>query len=183
MVRSTKEERPKNALDGIPQFPTASYTCDVGWCMGELNHHLVDPKIPLVMEPDFQRGHVWTEKQQIAFVAYGLMGGESSMVLTANCAGWMKDWRGPYQLVDGLQRLTAVLRFLRGEIRVLGIHYDDLTVVDRRHMPNRCRFKWRVCNLPTRADVLKLYLLLNAGGVVHSPEEIERVRGLLKKES
>ncbi len=101
------------------------------------------------------------------------------MVLTANCAGWMKDWRGPYELVDGLQRLTAVLRFLRGEIRVLGIHYDDLTVVDRRCLPSRCRFKWRVCNLPTRADVLKLYLLLNAGGVVHSPEEIERVRGLL----
>lgn len=37
-------------------------------------------------------------------------------------------------------------------------------------------------DLSTRAEVLKLYLLLNSGGVVHSTEEIARVRKLLERE-
>jgi len=34
----------------------------------------------------------------------------------------------------------------------------------------------------TRAEVLTWYLQINAGGVVHSDEEIERVKELLKEE-
>ncbi len=160
----------------IPQFPSAGYSTDIEW--RSLVRYVSDPEPPLVMEPDYQRGHVWSEAQQIAFVEYGLMGGESSMVITTNCSGWMGDWRGPYELVDGLQRVTAVLRFVRGEIKAFGHRFADYT--DPRCMG--ARFHWRVCNLPTRAEVLNLYLLLNAGGVVHSPEEIARVRGLLERE-
>lgn len=165
----------------IPQFPRAHYEATLFW--GRIDRSLADMQsevlAPFVMEPDYQRGHVWSEAQQTAFVEYGLMGGESSMVLTSNCPGWEDDWRGPWELVDGLQRLTAVLRFVRGEIPAFG--YRVAEYVDRL---NQCGpyFRLRVCNLPTRAEVLKLYLLMNSGGVVHSPEEIARVRGLLEKE-
>ncbi len=166
-------------LRDIPQFPRAGYTVNVSWDDIELhldrNH---EPRIDL--EPDYQRGHVWSQEQQIAYVEYGLMGGESSMVLTTNCPGWMVDFRGPYELVDGLQRVTAVRQFINDEIPAFGRFYsqfqDKLTMMS----PS---FQWRVLSLPTRAEVLKLYLLLNAGGVVHSPTELKRVKALLAKEN
>lgn len=49
-------------------------------------------------------------------------------------------------------------------------------------MPIDLRFQVRVCKLETRADVLKLYLSMNAGGTPHSVEEISKVREMLKKE-
>lgn len=161
----------------IPKFPTAGYEVGVPWA--HLERQLGDADLPLVMEPDYQRGHVWSDAQRTAFVEYALMGGESSMVITTNCPGWMGDWRGPYELVDGLQRVTAALMFLRGGIPAFGLRISEFSGRMSSMSP---RFNWRVLNLPTRAEVLKLYLLLNSGGVVHSPNEIARVRGLLEEE-
>lgn len=76
----------------IPQLPRASYTVDVAWA--ELEERVaMDEGLPFVLEPDYQRGHVWTADQQSAFVEYGLMGGENSMNITTNCPGWMGDWK------------------------------------------------------------------------------------------
>lgn len=36
-----------------------------------------------------------------------------------------------------------------------------------------------VFNIASRADLLQFYLDLNSGGVVHTPEELSRVGGLL----
>jgi len=40
----------------------------------------------LDMNPDFQRGHVWTEEQQIAYVELKLRGGEGSNIVYFNCS-------------------------------------------------------------------------------------------------
>lgn len=171
--------KPITRFSEIPKFPRANYTVHVSW--KELEHHISkDEGLPFVMEPDYQRGHVWSDEQRSAFVEYGLMGGENSMVITTNCPGWMDGWEGPYELVDGLQRVTAVLKFLRGEIPAFGLRIHEFK--DKLLFTTAPNFVWRVCVLPTREEVLKLYLLLNSGGVVHSPEEISRVRGLLERE-
>lgn len=44
------------------------------------------------------------------------------------------------------------------------------------------RFRWNVNDLKTRAEVLQWYLDLNTGGVVHTTEEIEKVKRMLAKE-
>lgn len=163
-------------LDDLPQFPTAAYEVDVSWDYLEDWIALTNP--PLNLDPDYQRGHVWTEAQQIAYVEFVLMRGETSRSIICNCPGWHGDMRGPYELVDGLQRITAVRRFMRDDIRAFGHLRSQL----RGSFRLWARFAWRVMDLPTRADVLKLYLLLNSGGTPHSPEEIARVRELLAKE-
>lgn len=168
-------------LSNVPKFPSTNYEVTVPW--SDLEWHL-DRKdraasTPIILEPDYQRGHVWSDAQRSAYVEYALMGGESSMVITTNCPGWMQDFRGPYEVVDGLQRVTAARKFLKNEVTAFGLYLsqfeDDLNL-------NFPAFRWRVLSLPTRKEVLKLYLLLNAGGVVHSPAEIERVRALLESE-
>lgn len=165
------------ALREIPQFPHSGYFVHISWDY-LIRHIEHESEVGLVLEPDYQRGHVWSEAQQIAYVEYGLMGGESGMVITTNCPGWMVDFRGPYELVDGLQRVSAVLRFLNNEIPAFGHKLADYR---DKLSSMRPRFEWRVFSLPTRAEVLQLYLLMNSGGVVHSPKELQRVKRLLQK--
>ena len=82
-------------------------------------------------------------------------------------------------LVDGLQRITAVRRFMNNEIPAFGGYCRDY-----KDRPDRMStgFLMVVNRLETRAEVLRWYLELNTEGVVHSDEEIRRVRQLLRKE-
>jgi hypothetical protein len=167
----------------IPPYTRwGNYACDVGlgyflqWMKNETES---DPG--LNVDPDFQRGHVWSVQQQIAYIEHLLREGKSGRDILCNCPGYQGDGKiaGPYVLVDGKQRVTAALRFLNNEIPAFGYLYNQYT--DRLGL-NGVGFKWHINNLQTRAEVLQWYLDLNAGGVVHTDEEIKRVRLLLEAE-
>lgn len=141
----------------------------------------------LEMCPDFQRGHVWTEAQQIAFLEALLRGAlpSSSLLLQFNCRNF-NDFRDSpadlptgLQCLDGLQRYTAAQRLIKGEIKPFGLSLDDLAGTN--FDPNRDTFRFRVAIFAfrSRAEVLSHYLALNGGGTPHSPEEIQRVKQLL----
>jgi hypothetical protein len=155
----------------------------------------------LQIEPDFQRSHVWTLDQQIAYVEHVLRNGYAGRTIFFNRGPWcyrLKEspnvlrlgmpkndsdcaWQGYYQyvLVDGLQRLTAARRFMRGEIPAFDCTIDQW---ESKRLPSHVCFLAVYGELKTRADVLQWYLDLNAGGVIHTSEEIDRVRGLLEQE-
>lgn len=133
---------------------------------------------PLDIDPDFQRAHVWTESQQIAWMEFILRGGKTSRVLYFNCAGWFNNWKGPFVIVDGKQRLEAVRRFLQNEIPVFGSYRSDFTDTLRIVQT----LKLNVNDLKTRSEVLSWYLQFNTGGTPHEENEIDRVRELLRQE-
>jgi len=161
----------------IPAFPRGDYEVNVDWTYVESKLAREDPKIDL--EPDFQRAHVWTREQQIAYVEYRLHGGESGSLLYFNCPGWMGDFRGPYQIVDGKQRLESVRAFMRSELPVFGHYYNEFT----DHIRSRyATFHWRVAALESRANILRWYLAINKGGTPHASEELARVEELLRQE-
>ncbi len=172
---------PRQAMkyNDIPQFPQAHYAVDVHleYLCEHVDGWTCDYGLELI--PDFQRGHVWTEAQQIAFTEYHLRGGESGQSLYFNCPGWIQGKRGNFVLVDGLQRLTALQRFAKGEIPAFGCYAPDFDHLGRLSGP---RTRWHIAILPTRADVLRWYIALNIGGTPHDPAEIERVQGLLADE-
>jgi len=133
----------------------------------------------LKLNPDFQRGHVWTEEQQIAFVEFMLRGGKSAKVIYFNHPGWMDDWKGNMVCVDGLQRLTACMRFINNEIPAFGHYYKEF----EGWMPLDIDLLFNVNNLKTKAEVLVWYIEFNTGGTVHTEEEIQRVKDLLDNEA
>jgi hypothetical protein len=133
---------------------------------------------PLNLDPDYQRAHVWTREQQIAYVEYMLQGGEVGRAITFNCPGWMGDWRGPFELVDGKQRLEAARTWMNDEFKTFGHYFSEFE--EPRRLPD-LNFDFRVCKLASREEVLRLYLNINAGGTPHTAEELERVRALLRK--
>lgn len=164
----------------IPQFPHAAYKVHVPWNHIESHlENLAEGKGGLDLDPDFQRAHVWTEEQQRAYVEYQLMGGEVSQTIVFNCPGWMKrSDEGTVQLVDGKQRLEAVRKFMRGDLKVFGQTVEEFGRFPSMHY----LLQFSVCALETREEVLSLYLNINAGGTPHSKKELDKVRKLLEKE-
>ena len=138
----------------------------------------------LLLEPDFQRGHVWTDEQRVKFIEHLLREGVSGRDIFFNCASWNvkateEQDKEPMVLVDGLQRLTACIGYVNNEVPAFGCFCKEYT--DRlRAMTGSLKF--HVNNLLSRKEVLEWYLDLNSGGVVHSQEELERVRKLLEQE-
>ena len=132
----------------------------------------------LNIDSDFQRAHVWTDEQAIAFVEHLFKGGKGSNILRFNHPGWMRNFKGEMTLVDGKQRLTACLRFLNNELPVFGYYLKDY----EDEIPFEIGFVFQVNDLPTKSDVLKWYLEINTGGTDHTPEEIQKVEQLLKEE-
>ena len=50
----------------------------------------------LDLNPDFQRGHVWTPEQQTKYIEYVLSGGTSGKDIYFNCNGWQGSYKGPF---------------------------------------------------------------------------------------
>ena len=172
---------PYKLLREIPPFIRWSgYEVDIPWVSLEENLARYERSYGVNIDPDFQRGHVWVRAQQIAFVEHCLRGGRASRILHWNCHDW-QEYSGnfPLVLVDGKQRLTAVLAFLQNKIpafeRKLSKYKDKLTW-------GNPSFRFHINSLKTRTEVLQWYLELNDGGVVHSDDEIKRVRRMLRKE-
>jgi len=168
----------------IPQFTrNAPYGVDISW--DYLARHYMREVIDygLDVNPDFQRDYVWTPEQKVRYVEFVLQGGMTGKDLYLNCPGHKFGRVGPnygaegyYVLVDGKQRLDAVLGFMNDEFPIFGGNF-------RRDYPDNphiltARFHWNVNDLATREEVLQWYIDLNAGGTVHRPEEIDRVRVL-----
>ena len=166
----------------IPQFTrSGSYQVNMdikkmpGWIETE------QKEMNLQLNPNFQRGHVWTEGQQIAWLEFFLRGGNSGNVIYFNCPCWhypVKDGAyNDYVCVDGLQRLTAICRFINNEIKVFGSYfkeYEDPRILIRNTM------KINVNDLQTEKEVLQWYIDMNSCGTQHSSEEIERVKRMME---
>lgn len=134
----------------------------------------------LQLNPKFQRGHVWSEEQQIKWLEFFLRGGKTSRIIYLN----KPDWHGSvpegayndFVCVDGLQRLTAIRRFMNGEIPVFGSYIHEFT--DRMRIMGDS-IKVNVNDLKSEKEVLQWYVDMNAGGTPHTNEEIERVKQMI----
>jgi hypothetical protein len=91
----------------------------------------------------------------------------------------MNLFTGNMVLVDGLQRITAVLMFLHNEIPAFGVYRKEW---EGRLSMTGPDFIFVVNDLPTREKVLKWYLNMNSGGTVHTEAELDKVRELLREE-
>lgn len=132
-------------------------------------------ELNIQLEPDFQRTHVWTDDQKSRYVEFKLSGGPSSSEIRWNCKGWMRSFEGPFVLVDGLQRITAVLDFLDDKVKAFGKYYSEY----EGPMSLNCNFSMIVNNIENYSDVLKWYVEINDGGTPHTEEELNKVRKML----
>lgn len=165
----------------IPQFTrSGSWECDYSLPSFvkfiEENEH----EYGLEMNPDFQRGHVWTDEQQISYLEFLLKGGTTARVIYLNNNTWQNNSEAEeyFVCVDGLQRYTAIKRFVKNEIKAFGLYFNEFEGSPRMAHG----VKININNLQTRKEVLTWYIEFNSGGTVHTEEEINRVKRLLESE-
>ena len=159
----------------IPLITIAKYKVDVMWNYLEkwINREEID------MDPDFQRGHVWTQKQKEQYIEWILRNGDSGRDIYFNHPGWFREWDGTMVVVDGKQRIEAVLGFLHNEVKAYGYYQNEY---EDKWNNLHCAFHVHVADLKTRKEVLKWYLDMNTGGTVHTDKEVQKVKTLLKNE-
>ena len=180
----------ENALRAlIKPLPHSNWEAD--YSLGDIDRALerFHEGYGLNLEPDFQRGHVWTMKQRSAYIEAMLRRAlpSSALLIQWNCPSWMgdkpknSDLVDEIVIVDGLQRLTTVRMFMRGELTAFGLKFDDFD--DTEFMLRRMTYNIRFAmfTIQTRAELLAFYLAINSGGTPHTPEELARVRALLEK--
>ena len=169
----------------IPKMTSAKYAVDVSWGLLESQLSRYAKDYGLDMDPDFQREYVWTEQQQIDYVEWILRGGRSGRDIYFNCPNWSSRSRqvGTMVLVDGKQRLKAVLAFLNNEIPAYGTYFEDFEDKDLIvREPIDLSFRFHINDLRDRVDVLQWYINMNTGGTQHTTAEIEKVKRLLEQE-
>jgi hypothetical protein len=133
-----------------------------------------------IVNPYFQRNRVWSEEQQISYIEHIMKGGKIGKDIYFNSPTWDRETSGENTMfcIDGLQRITAVVSFLKNEFPIFEtIYHND---IDR--LPNLvCSFKLHVLDFQTEEEILTWYLQLNQSGTPHTKEELDRVRELKEK--
>lgn len=167
-----------NFQTDIKPFPNIHYTVDVPLKYVEDNIFRFVNEYGLQLNPDFQRGHVWTKEQQIDYMEYLLRDPMSGREIYFNHPGWMTNFKGEFVLVDGLQRITAIRKFLNNDIPIFGYKRNEWS----GFLSNTSTIRFNIAKLKTRKEVLQWYLDFNSAGTVHSQDELERIRKLIETE-
>lgn len=165
-------EIPKFREYGITDLNNFGFLYYVEWIENEIK------KYNLEMQPDFQRQHVWTEEQQIAYVEFILQGGRSGRDFYFN---WNRK-NDEYVCVDGLQCTTALQRFVNGEIKVFGQYFNDFgftNMVAKFNPLPEFKLNVYINYLESKREILEWYIAMNSGGTPHTEEEIQKVRDMI----
>lgn len=126
--------------------------------------------------PPWQRDLCWTLEQQIKYIE-GIFLGLGTGYYVVNGRDFDNDGsdtRMSGWLIDGQQRITAIARFISGEICIFGgIFYRDLSPADKRRRFDSIIFPCIELNYQEDETVLKeLYRRLNYGGTPHTQEDL-----------
>lgn len=176
----------------VRRYPKNSVTCHLDFLL-EWKEEPEKAGV-LVLEPEFQRGHVWTLAQQQAYVENMLRGLPVNRLIVMNdlfdtpLEGADDRLQGMIVCVDGLQRLTALIRFAEDRYPVFGgrLYYKDIDSCPDRGLRKRLLDNTRLdidsLRIGDYAELLQYYIDHNSGGTVHSEQEIARVSAMLEKE-
>lgn len=142
------------------------------------------------INPEYQRGSVWTEDQRIALVRSWLMGVPiPSIVINDRIFGeWPSDSNGPigyfaYSAIDGKQRIETAIAWFGGKFGVPAswfdpavvetteetedgpyVRYTGLTLSEQRHQGATFSLPTVEARAATLEEEAELYLLLNGAG-------------------
>lgn len=186
-----KEEIKINVSD-IPQMSEHPKTkIEVEWCNLEEKIKIFVECNGLKLNSDYFRGwgSEWGEYQQRQYIEYCIRGGVYCRDILLNFPGLIKSGdnfgdgiRGDFVVVDGLQRLIAVRKFISNDLSVFdGCYLSNFDEPEK--ILKRCKLFFYVNNLKTLAKVMQWHLDLNTptGGIHYSKDGINRIKKLIRE--
>lgn len=124
-------------------------------------------KLMEAMTPDFQRQNTkWSREMQISFVE-NVVGGLRSNIMIY----FISSQDGGYcNILDGLQRLTALKAFIDGEIPLFGEYYYA-DVIKGGGVGNKV-IPLVIYEFPSHRAACEFYIAMNKN-ITHSPQDLE----------
>lgn len=127
----------------------------------------------------YQRGHVWGETRQRNLIKSLLLGIPipSIVINDRSSAGW--DHRISCAVIDGKQRITAIYKFMSGDLKVPGewfgltgeVSFPDLPIPAQRRFRTH-PIPFTEGQLPSFEDEREVFELINFGGVPQGQSDV-----------
>lgn len=163
--------------------PIRTFNCGFNYLENWLASEAENIKHGVDIQPIFQREHTWTKDQQVKYLENVLrrVCDDSSMTIRFNCPSWREEMDKNSNLLDqmvcldGMQRLTAIRKFIAGELEVFGLKFQSLP---RRVLLRQLTIIIKMYDFQTKAEIYDFYLDINEGGTPHTKEQLDRVRNL-----
>lgn len=147
------------------------------WTSGDVSgilvrhyHFGIDPN------PEYQRGYAWTleDKQQLI---HSIMQHIDIGKMVFINYEWSADRPYGYEILDGKQRLNALVEFFEGRFTYKGLTYQQLCSIDRRVFKDtRIQYVDVSEHDMTTSRKLQLFLSVNIAGVPQSAEHIAHIQ-------
>lgn len=142
----------------------------------------------LNLNPNFQRGITWTEEQQTKFmesILRGYTNHETNIIrlndatlaqMNNNFHSASSDLANETICIDGLQRFTAMQKYMRKELKPFGLSFDEIESTYYGVSAQGLCFTVAWYDFQFEADVIDFYESLNWGGTPHSQSERDRIQ-------
>lgn len=133
------------------------------------------------LDPEYQRGYVWSEDQKERYVEHFFSSGMSGMDIYWNCPNWTHQGETEQddtviEILDGKQRLNAMLGYLDDKVKCYGKYCSEIGGHPRPFFS----FTFHVLEFKTREQVVQWYLGMNNGGTVHTDDDLDVAREYMK---
>ncbi len=135
----------------------------------------------LILDPPFQRGSVWSTEQQEAWILSVLGGLPLPAIFVNKPSAFRTEWGTKMVVIDGRQRLEAMIAFEDNKLLVNGEKFSEQSV--------RFNRKWGFLAMPTvftnfetKRECIELYVRLLTTGTAHTEKEIEKAKAMLGNE-
>ena len=153
-------------------------TSDVRGMLNEYTNNVYD------FNPEYQRDLVWSTEQKQAFIK-ALMIGDVDLCPTFIAEPYSKEKRKrEYEVLDGKQRMMAIIDYIRGEFPVEGFYYKDLSLGDVSRLMYS-PFKYKLIKYynkkkgfseMTTEQKVELFLQINEYGQRVSEEHLAKIK-------
>lgn len=130
--------------------------------------------------PDYQRELVWDDKDRELLLDSLFMGADIGRFVFRVKDDHETSLDGPfYEIVDGKQRMMALLDFYADRYPYKGAYFSDLSAKDQCAFKNTSVSIADAKNL-SKKDTLRLFIMLNRGGRPVSEEVVRRAEKMLE---
>lgn len=131
-------------------------------------------------EPEYQREFVWSLEDKIALIdsIFNNVDIGKFTFIHYESDKWLETGFG-YEILDGKQRLRAILDFYEDRFKYKGKYFSELSYKDRYHFKSYPIVQSEARNL-TQEQILRYFIILNTNGRIMAKEHLDKVRGMLE---
>lgn len=127
--------------------------------------------------PEYQRDYVWTIEDKEKLIQSIFEGRDIGKFIFLKY-----NWDDKEEILDGKQRLDAIVDFYTSKIPYKGVYYHELSKHDRYRFEDIIvQYADIDAKKFTEADKIKLFLFVNASGVPQSEEHLTRLKNRLNE--